>query len=150
AGDQEIVDALRHQHAIRQLVIAARLGDWRKLENDVARDMRLDRPAVDADGILERRTAEHVLARELIATHDTARLADAELRWQVDDVGILETRHRAQELKGLDGLPAPIDLAAREIVGFEPVDGGTIAAFQLREVHAPFDLRALRPHDRAL
>jgi hypothetical protein len=126
------------------------LWNRRELEDHVARDMRLDRPAVDADGIIEGCAAQHVLAAELVAADDPTCFADAKRRRQVDDVGFLESGHRAQEFKSLHRLAAALDFAAREIVGFDAVDGPAVVARELREVHPPFDGRALRPHDRGL
>ena len=68
------------QHAIGQLVVAARFRDRREAEDHVAGDMLLDRPAIDADGILESGAAEHVVAAQHVAADHAARLADAELR----------------------------------------------------------------------
>src|SRR4029077_6574069 len=113
-------------------------------------DMGLDRPAIDADGILERGAAEHVLAAQHITANDAPRLADAELRRQVDDVGIFEAGHRAQELERLDRLAAAVDLAARHLVRLESVDGGAIPARNLREIYPPLYVVALRAHDRGL
>ncbi len=73
------------------------------------------RPAVDADGILERGAAEHVLARQHVTADHAPGLADAELRRQVDDVGFFEARHRAQEFERLHRLPAALDLAAASV-----------------------------------
>src|SRR5580704_16536368 len=112
--------------------------------------MGFDRPAVDADGILKRGAGEHVRAGEHMAADDAPSFADAELRRQIDDVGIFESRYRAQKLERLDRLATAVDLATREIVRLETVDGAAVLAFQLREIDPPFDLRFLRPHDRAL
>src|SRR6202040_1936782 len=131
-----------------QLVESARLRDRRKLEDHVARDMGFHWPAVDADTVSEGRAAEHVLAREQIEADHPAGFADAELRRQVDDVGFLKTGHRAQEIEGVDSLAAAFDLAARKIVGLEPVDRAAVLARQLGKIDPPFDWRTLRPHDR--
>src|SRR5579872_2525129 len=101
--------------------------------------MDFHRPAVDADRILERGAAEHVFAREHMAADDAPGLADAELRRQVDDVGFLEARHRAQEIEGIDRLAAALDLAARQIIRLKPVDRGAVIAGQLRKVYPPLD-----------
>src|SRR4051812_21959836 len=79
-------------------------------------DMALQRPAVDADRIIERRAAEHVLAAENIAADHPPRLADAELRRQVDDIGFLEARHSTQEVERFKRLAPPLDLPACQIV----------------------------------
>jgi hypothetical protein len=52
----------------------------------------------DADGILKRGAAEHVLAGKHVAATTRRVLADAKLRWQIDDVGFFKSRHGAQEL----------------------------------------------------
>src|SRR5579864_8467965 len=101
--------------------------------------MGFHRPAVDADRILERGAAEHVLAAEHVAADHAPRLADAELRRQIDDVGFFKTRYRAQEIEGLDRLAAAVDLAAREVVGLETVDGAAVVALELGKIHPPFD-----------
>jgi hypothetical protein len=149
-GHQQVVDALGNKHPIRQLVEAARLRDRRKPEDHVAGDMGFHRPAVDADRILKTGAAEHVLAREHMAADHAPGFADAELRRQIDDVGLFESRHRAQEIERVERLAAAVDFAAREIVGLEAVDGGAVLARQLRKIHPPLNLRTLRPHDRGL
>src|SRR5260370_19462074 len=60
-GHQQIVDAFGNKHPIGQFVKPARFRDRRKLEDHLARDMGFHRPAIDADRIVERRAAEHVL-----------------------------------------------------------------------------------------
>jgi len=149
AGHQEIVYALGHQHAIRQFVEAARVRDRRKLEDDVTRDMLLHRPAIDADGIVKRGAAKHVVARQHVATDHAPRLADAELRRQVDDVGFFKARYGAQEFERLQRLPPSVDLAVLAVVRdikarAKPVSAsgeiaqvGTIAANGDGEIGAP-------------
>ena len=54
------------------------------------------------------------VARELIGAGDAARLADAELRRDVDDIGVPEARHAAlEELKEIQRLAAALDLDRR-------------------------------------
>ena len=59
AGDEQIVHAGRQDHAVGKLVIAARLA--LEAEFDIAGDMFLDRPAVDADGIGEIDAVENIV-----------------------------------------------------------------------------------------
>ena len=82
---------------------------------------------------------------------DAARLADAELRRDVDDVGVREARRLAlQELEELADLAAALDLAGGQLVGVGAVERAAVRLLQLRDVDAPFDRILLRPHDRAL
>ena len=78
------------------------------------------RPAIDPDGVLERGAGQHVLAIKHVTADHAPRLADAELRRQVDNVGFLKTRHGAQEFEGFDRLAAAVDLAAGEVIRLEP------------------------------
>src|SRR3984885_4438544 len=85
-----------------------------------------------------------------MAADDAPGFADAELWWQIDNVGFLEARHRAQEIEGVDSLAAALDFPSSQIVGLKPVDRGAIRARELGEIHPPFNRRALRPYDRGL
>src|ERR1700755_855466 len=131
SGHQQIVDPLRQEHPIGQFIEASRLRNRWELEDHITRDMRLDWPAIDADGIRKRRAAEHIVAAKLIVALDTPGLSDAELRRQIDDVGVLEPGHRAQECEGLDRLTAALDLAAGEIVRLDAVDRTAVLACKL-------------------
>src|SRR5437879_3371283 len=76
-GDQQIVRPLWQHHAIWQVVKAARLRNWRPRPFDIAGDMLLQRPGIDADGVIKARTVQHILAAELIGADDPPRFANA-------------------------------------------------------------------------
>jgi len=110
-GDVEIFDSLRDDHAKRQLVETARLGDCRKTDDDVAWNVRFYRPAVHADGVGEVGAVHDVVDRQLIAADDAACLANADLWRNIDDVGPLEIRHvLVDEVEDLPDLPPPFEL----------------------------------------
>src|SRR5262245_50591365 len=133
------------------MIEPARLRDRWPRPFDVTGDMLFQWPAIDADGVGKARAAQHILAPELIEPDDPPRLADAELRRGIDDVGLREARHvRPQEIdKGLR-LPASFDLAIAELVGVGTIERPPIAARHLRGIDAPFDRIALRAHHHAL
>src|SRR5215510_14181529 len=83
ASDQQIARPLRQHHAIWQVVEAARLRNRRPRPFDIAGNVLLQRPGVDADGVVEVRAAQHILAAELIGADDPPRLANAELGWRI-------------------------------------------------------------------
>ncbi len=87
--------------------------------------MGLDRPAIDADGIRERGTAEHVLAAELIAAGDAlgvSRMPSCGSKSTMQDFSKPGTvRLYSSAVSRL--LAASFDLAAGEIVGLDAVDG---------------------------
>ena len=57
-----------HRHAVGQVVEAAALGDLRPAEFDVALQVQFQRPAVDADGVVEARAVQHVrLGQQVVA-----------------------------------------------------------------------------------
>ena len=64
--DQEVVDALRHDHPVRQVVEASAGWNVLPLEKHVARDMGLHHPAVDADRVVETRAGEDIAFGQLI------------------------------------------------------------------------------------
>src|SRR5436305_1669269 len=98
ARDQQIAEPLWQYHAIWQMVEATRLRNRRPRPFDIAGNVLLKRPGIDADGVLEARAAQHIFAAELIGADDPPRLANAELRRRIDDIGLREARHaRAQE-----------------------------------------------------
>ena len=151
AGDQQVLHLLRQDHAVRHLAEAARLRDRGPQPFDVAGDMLLARPAVDADGVVEARAGYDVLAAELIRPGDPPRLADAELRRGIDDIGIGEARRLAlEEFEELHHLAAAFDLAGGEFVGIGAVERAAVRLLHLRDVDAPLDRVLLRAHDRAL
>src|SRR4051812_43952282 len=95
AGDEQIVDLLRHDHTVGQLIEPSFLSCKNKLT--VAGDGGLDRPAVDADGVGEVDAIEYVVLREHVFAAPPPRLADADLRRDLDDVGVLEARGGAAD-----------------------------------------------------
>ena len=150
AGDQEIAHAWRYQHAVGQVVEAARtcLGP---APHHIARDMRFDRPAVDADGVGKACAGEHVVAGKLIKAGDAAGLADAELRRHVDDIGVGKAGRLAlQELEESQRLAAAFDLAGGELVGIGTVERAAVGALYLGEVDAPLGRVRHRPDHAAL
>ena len=115
-GHQQVVEAGRHQHAIGQVVEAARAGNVGPAPDHVARHMVFDRPAVDADGVGKARAGKHVIGGELVMADDPAGLADAELRRDVDDIGIGEARRlAAQEFEERQRLAPAFDFARRSV-----------------------------------
>ena len=58
SGDQQVFRAHRKKHAVRQLVIAARLA--LEAEVDIAGNMLLDRPAVDPNRVRKIGALEHI------------------------------------------------------------------------------------------
>jgi len=110
AGDQHVVYAQGHEHAVGQLVVAARRA--LEAEFDVARLVLLDRPPVHADGVRKIGAVEHILFRELIHTADAPRLANAELRRDIGDVAALEAgRFFADEVERIPDLPPAFGFA---------------------------------------
>ncbi len=154
AGDEQVlrdaIAAARQQHAKRQLVEAARLRDRRPAPLDVAGDVQLERPAVDADRVGEARAADDLVAAQDVLADEAPRLADADLRRDLEQVGVLEARDaRAQEAQVVDRLAPAFDLAARERARVGAVDRAAVGVLQLRDVDAPLARVALRPDDRA-
>src|SRR5215469_9194977 len=93
AGDVQVADALLagtggHDHPERKVVESPRVTLPPELNG--ACHVRLDRPAVHADRVGEVCAAEHVVLGELVGPDDAASLADADLRRDVHDVGVLE------------------------------------------------------------
>src|SRR5262249_17828869 len=123
----------------------------REHELHVAFDVRLDGPAVDADGVVEVAALEDVLMGQRVLAANAARFADAELRCDLDDVGVVESRSDAlDELKDVPALPTALDLAVRELPGVDAVDRCAVGILDLRHVRAPFNRVALRPEHRLL
>src|SRR5258708_8042199 len=121
ACDEQIVGAGRKDHAVRKLVVAA----WLALEAefDIAGDMILHRPAVDTNRIDEVGAIQHVFLRELIGAPQSPRLADADLRRDLRDVGALEDRRRlAAELEGIPDLAAALGLAPGQLLSANAAD----------------------------
>ena len=82
---------------------------------------------------------------------DAPRLADADLRRDLDDVGLLEARRAfLDELEHVPALLAAFDLAVRKLARVDAADGRAARVLDLREVGAPLDRVALRPNDRLL
>src|SRR5687768_1046867 len=149
AGDQQVVDSLRHDHAVGKLVEAALAPG--EAEIDVAGDVRLDRPAVDTDGVGEIDAVHDVvLAHHVFAAH-APRLADADLRRDLDDVRALEPGGDAlDELEGLPALAAALDLAVGQLLGVDAAYRAAVGIADLGEVGAPLDRVGLRAHDGLL
>src|SRR5262249_39232484 len=121
----------------------------RKNELHVARDVSLDRPAVDADGVGEIGAVEHVVLAQHVFAANPPRLADADLRRDLDDVRLLEAgRGAADELESVPALAPPLDLAVGELVGVDAAPRAAVGIADLGEVGAPFDRVRLRAHDR--
>src|ERR1051325_1490710 len=149
AGDEQVVDPERHQHAVGELVVAARRA--LETELDVARLVLLHRPAVHANGVRKIGAVEHIVLGELMHAADAPRLANADLWGDVREVRALEARRRfADELERLPDLPASFDFPPGELLGIDAADRGAIRVTQLCEVGAPFDRIRLRAHDRLL
>src|SRR6185437_15474113 len=130
---------------------AARTGDVRPAPDHVAGDMVLDRPAVDADGVHKARAGNDVIGGQLVLSHNPPRFAYAELRRDVDDIGVGESGRLALEkLEEGERLLAALDLAGAQFAGVGAVDRAAIRALHLRDIDAPFVGVFLRPHDRAL
>jgi hypothetical protein len=133
------------------MIEAARAWNIGPAPDHVAGDVSFDRPAIDADRIVEAGAGEHIVAGERIAAGDAARLADAELRRNIDDVRIGEARRtRFQKREERERLAAAFALARAQFARVGAVDGAAIAGFQLCDVHPPFALVLHRPHNRAL
>jgi hypothetical protein len=78
--------------------------------------MLLHRPGIQADAVVEARTAQHVLAAERVGAAHAARLAHADLRGDLGDLGGFEARHLgAQEAQVLDDLAPPFDLGRGQL-----------------------------------
>src|SRR5262245_16232771 len=113
--------------------------------------MLFQRPAVDTDRVVKACTPQHILAAELIGSDDPPRLADAELRRRVDDIGLRKAGDvRPQKIDEGLRLPAAFDLAIAQLVGVGTIERAPIAARHLRGIDAPFDRVALRAYDHAL
>ena len=94
--------------------------------------------------------ADDVVAGQHVLADQPARLADAELRRDLEQVGVLEAGNaRAQEAQVVDRLAPALDLARRERARIGAVDRRAVGVLQLRDVDAPLAAVALRPHDRA-
>src|SRR5215831_6434558 len=133
------------------MVEAARCRNLRPEPLHIARDVVLDRPAVNADGIRKVRARNHVVTGQLVAAGDAAGLPDADLRRDVDDVGLGKTRYIALEKIEIRArLPAAFDLAPTQVVGVGAVERPAVRRLELRDVDPPFLRIALRPHDCAL
>ena len=79
-----------------------------------------------------------------------ARLADAELRRDLEQVGVLEAGHaRAQEAQVVDRLAPALDLAAESERASVPSTARAVGVLQLGDVDAPLAGVLLRPDDRA-
>ena len=112
--------------------------------------MQLERPAVDADAVGEAGAAEHVVGAQHVLADQPARLADAELRRDLERIGVFEAGHaRPQEAQVVDGLAAALDLAVAQRDGIGAVDGRAVGVLQLGDVDAPLAGVLLRPHDGA-
>src|SRR5690606_547811 len=123
----------------------------REHELHVALDVRLDRPAVDADRVVEVAAAEDVVLGQHVLADEAPRLADADLRRDLDDIRVLEAgRHALDELEDVPALTPPLDLAVAELAGIDAADRRAVRVLDLRQVRAPFDRVALRPNDRLL
>src|SRR5579862_1127366 len=100
AGDQQVVEFNRHQHAVGKMIEAARGGNVGPAPHDITGYVVLDRPAVDADAVGKARAGDDIVGRELITASDAASFADAELWRNVDHVGAGKARRlAAQELE---------------------------------------------------
>src|SRR6185312_7844321 len=131
--DQQIVETLRHQHAVGQVIEAARTGDVRPAPDHAAGDMVLDRPAVDADGVRKARAGNDIVGGQLVLSHNPPRFAYAELRRDVDDIGVGESGRLALEkLEEGERLLAALDLAGAQFAGVGAVDRAAIRALHLR------------------
>src|SRR6185295_13513786 len=99
----------REQRAVRNVVTVATPDERAAF---VAGTMNVNRVAGDGDGILEFATAEHVLLRHHVMANDAARLADAEERRGLVEIGFLETGHVTFEIsEDVVNLPARFDFA---------------------------------------
>src|SRR6185437_2302140 len=132
AGDVQVVHGGWHDDPERQLVEPPRFA--LPAELDRARHMRLHRPAVHADGVAEVRAAEYVVLGELIGADDAARFADADLRGDVDDVGVFEAgRAVLDEGERVERLLAAGQLTPGQLVHVRPVDRAAVLPAQLGE-----------------
>src|SRR5438445_11355942 len=118
--------------------------------DDVALHVRLDRPRVHADRVVEARALEDVALSKLVVADDAPRLAHADLRCDLEDVGLLESRLFAKEREEVDDLAPALELGAAELLGVRRVDCAAVGIRELRHVHAPFRRILLRTDDRRL
>src|ERR1700761_9009416 len=133
------------------MIEAAAAGDSLPAKNDIAGDVIFDRPAVDADCVRKACALKNIVFGELIVADNPARLADAQLRRQIDDIGVGERRNALSEkIERLPDLPAPFDLTIAQLVGIRAVDGASVLVTHLGDVGAPFDAVLLRADDRRL
>ncbi len=123
----------------------------REHEFHVAFDVRFDGPALHADRVGEVAAAQDVgIGQDVLATYP-ASFANADLRRDLDDVGLIESRRRfLDELEHVPALPAAFDLAVGQLACVDAADGRAVRVLDLGEVGAPFDRIALRADDRFL
>ena len=94
--DEKVVDALRHDDAVRDLIKAARAPFGEK-KLDVTCDVRFYGPAVDADRIVEVAIAQDVVLTELIFAKDPARFANADLRCDLGEDSTDSPQYRQRD-----------------------------------------------------
>ena len=111
AGDDQAFDLLRQHRTIGRVVVA---------------------PARHCVGKPD--ALHHVVLGDHILAFEQPRLADAELRRDIDHEAILEARHvRTHEIDQCVDALAPLEIGAREVLDLEPVIAGHV--------------RAIAPHD---
>src|SRR5215211_842978 len=133
------------------MIEAPRLRNRRPLPQDIAGDVVFDRPTVDPDAVGKAGARGDVRTGELVAAGDAPRLANTDLRRDVDNVGLAETGDRAaQKFKEGQCLPPALDLAGAEFSGVGAVNRFAISGFDLRDVDAPLHRVLLRADDGTL
>ena len=116
SGNQQIIKAERRKHAVGQLIKSARTGNGGPPPHHVACHVVLNRPTIDADSVEKACTGKYVVGGELVAADNLARLAHAQLRRDIDNIGIGKTRRLTpQKVKEHHRLVAGLQFLLRSV-----------------------------------
>ena len=126
-GDEQVLQLLRQQRAIRDVVGVGlnflRVEVVRAADDGLVR-MQIQIPAAGGDGVIEAAGLHQVVFVQQVLAHEPARLAHANPRIRLNEVALLEARHLSPpRLEHRPRIRPALHLGAREVGGIGRVCG---------------------------